>query len=115
MKLIGIVTGVTWLFFHSAGTAQAGQALSICDDGAGWPPYTFADPKNPTRIIGASKDLIFGILERAGYRPQITLLPWKRCLAQVESGQTDMLLNASYSAERISRVSGFVSSLTVHI
>ncbi len=89
-----------WLALGCMGVAHAGQPLSICDDGAGWPPFTFADPKNPRAVIGASKDLIFGILERAGYSPHIELLPWKRCLAQVESGQTAMLLNASYSDER---------------
>lgn len=100
MKVFGVVTRAAGLLAFCAGLAHSGEPVSICDDGAGWPPYTFADPKNPSRIIGASKDLIFGILERAGYSPQITLLPWKRCLAQVESGQTAMLLNASYSAER---------------
>jgi polar amino acid transport system substrate-binding protein len=100
LKATGLLTGVAWMFFSCASAAHAGQPLSICDDGAGWPPYTFVDPKNPSNIIGASKELIFGILERAGYTPQIALLPWKRCLAQVESGQTAMLLNASFSEER---------------
>lgn len=100
MNTIG---GSIWLLCLSLGyveSAHAGPPLAICDDGAGWPPYTFVDPKNPGSIVGASKDLIFGILERAGYSPQIELLPWKRCLAQVESGQTALLLNASFSEER---------------
>ena len=100
MKMIRVVAWVAWLLLGNAGSVRAGQPLSICDDGAGWPPYTFVDPKNPDHIIGASKDLIFGILERAGYAPHIALLPWKRCLAQVESGHTAMLLNASFSPER---------------
>ena len=100
MTMIRVVTWITWLFLGYAGSARAGQPLLICDDAAGWPPYTFVDPKNPDKIVGASKDLIFGILERAGYAPQITLLPWKRCLALVESGQKAMLLNASFSEER---------------
>lgn len=100
MKMIRVVAWIACLFWGCAGSVFAGQAVSICDDGAGWPPYTFVDPKNPDHIVGASKDLIFDILERAGYSPHITLLPWKRCLAQVEIGQTAMLLNASYSQER---------------
>lgn len=100
MKMSGCLHWLVWLSISSAGAVHAAQPLSVCDDGAGWPPYTFADPKDPDKVIGASKDLIFGILERAGYTPRITLLPWKRCLAQVESGQTAMLLNASYSEER---------------
>ncbi|MDP2371706.1 substrate-binding periplasmic protein [Rhodoferax sp.] len=100
MTMIRVVAWITWLSLAHVGSARADQALLICDDAAGWPPYTFVDPKNPDKIVGASKDLIFGILERAGYAPQITLLPWKRCLAQVESGQVTMLLNASFSEER---------------
>ncbi len=100
MTMIRVVTRIAWLLLGCVGWARAGQPLSICDDGAGWPPYTFVDPKHPDHIIGASKDLIFGVLERAGYAPHIALLPWKRCLAQVESGQTAMLLNASFSPER---------------
>jgi polar amino acid transport system substrate-binding protein len=100
MKNIRVVIGVAWLVLGCVGAARAAQPLSLCDDGAGWPPYTFVDPKNPDAIIGASKDLIFGILERAGYAPHLALLPWKRCLAQVESGQTAMLINASFSEER---------------
>ena len=101
MNRFRVVIGVAWMAsLCCVGAVRAAQPLSICDDSAGWPPYTFTDPKNPNAIIGASKDLIFGILERAGYAPQLALLPWKRCLAQVESGQTAMLFNASFSEER---------------
>jgi polar amino acid transport system substrate-binding protein len=100
MKSLTIAACIVGLSCSGTGVVHAAQPLAICDDGAGWPPYTFFDPKNTTQVIGASKELIFGILERAGYTPKITLLPWKRCLAQVESGQTAMLLNASYSDER---------------
>ena len=74
--------------------------VKICDDVAGWPPYTFADPKDPKTIRGASADLITEILRRAGYTATITLLPWKRCLRDVETGAAAMLLNASHSDER---------------
>lgn len=84
----------------TAGMAQVTRALPVCDDGAGWPPYTFADPVDPQRIRGASADLITQVLQRAGYTPRITLLPWKRCLAEVEAGRMAMLINASFSAER---------------
>lgn len=80
--------------------ATAATPLKICDDEAGWPPYTFADPKNPKAIVGASAELLVDILKRAGYEPQITLLPWKRCLAEVERGTMSMLMNAAYSEER---------------
>ena len=91
------------LMLGTLGLAHAGPPLAplpICDDVAGWPPYTFADPKNPQTVTGASTDLMTGLLRRAGYAPQITLLPWKRCLGAVEAGRAAMLLNASFSEER---------------
>src|SRR4051812_38647462 len=60
------------------GVAHAGTPIKVCDDDAGWPPYTYVDPKNPPVVIGASADLMREILTRAGYEPQIKLLPWKR-------------------------------------
>lgn len=96
----GLKTAVCLLGLLGATAVQAGQPLAICDDESGWPPYTFVDPKNPASVVGASADLIIEILKRTGYEPQITLLPWKRCLMEVETGKSAMLLNASYSDER---------------
>lgn len=96
----------TCLFALMLGTLGLAHAapplvpLPICDDVAGWPPYTFVDPKNPQTVTGASADVMVGLLRRAGYAPQITLLPWKRCLSDVEAGRTAMLLNASFNEER---------------
>ncbi len=102
MNKICVASCVASLLSLGSGLAHAGKPLSICDDGAGWPPYTYQDPVKPEQVVGASKELVFSILQRAGFSPHITLLPWKRCLAQVQSGQTDMLLNAAYSEERAS-------------
>jgi len=81
--------------------ADTGQpVVKICDDQAGWPPYTFADPQNPTVVRGASAELVVEILKRAGFDAVVTLLPWKRCQSEVETGKFALALNASYSAER---------------
>lgn len=81
-------------------SARASPIVKICDDEAGWPPYTFADRQDPRVIRGASAELISEILKRAGYQAEIRLLPWKRCLAEVASGKSAIALNASYSDER---------------
>lgn len=80
--------------------AHAGPLVKICDDESGWPPYSFVDPKNPQGVTGVSVEVITEILKRAGYETQFTLLPWKRCLLEVETGTTNMLLHASYNEER---------------
>ena len=50
--------------------------------------------------MGASAEIVTEILKRAGYTAKITLLPWKRCLFEVEEGRMAMLLDASYNEER---------------
>lgn len=100
MKQMTVTAVLALLAWTGVDLARAAEPLPMCDDGAGWPPYTFVDPRKPDQIIGASMDLLLGILVRAGYDPQLTLLPWKRCLAEVEAGKMAMLLNATHSEER---------------
>lgn len=76
------------------------KEIKICDDDGGWPPYTYADPKNKENVIGAATDIVKEILKRAGNVGKVTLMPWKRCLGEVESGASSMLINASYNDER---------------
>jgi polar amino acid transport system substrate-binding protein len=96
-----IVAFGLWAFASANALATPlAPEVKICDDAAGWPPYTFADHKDPRVVRGASADLIVEILRRAGYSASITLLPWKRCLRDVETGAMAMLLNASYSEDR---------------
>lgn len=91
---------LTALAVCSAGLAHAAQTLKICDDESGWPPYTFADPKNPKAVTGAAVELVVEILKRADYQPQITLLPWNRCLLEIEEGSMAMTLSATHTQER---------------
>lgn len=91
MILVATLAG-SWVY--------AAQPVKICDDEGGWPPYTFADPKNSNAIVGASADLITEILKRAGYEAQISMLPWVRCLSEVEAGTLAIVLDAAYSEER---------------
>lgn len=83
-----------------AWNAWAKEPIRVCADVAGWPPFTYADPMRPERVIGASAELIGEVLQRAGYTPNIVLLPWSRCLAEVESGQVALALDVSASNER---------------
>ena len=80
--------------------AHGAPAVRICDDIGGWPPYSFTDPKNPQRVTGAAVEVVSEILRRAGYEPTIALLPWKRCLSEVEDGTSAALLHATHNEER---------------
>ncbi len=82
---------------------QAGQTVQVCDDAAGWPPFAYADAAEPTVVKGATVELVGEILARAGYTMQTTLLPWKRCLLDVEEGRLALVVNASLNEERVQK------------
>lgn len=80
------------------------KTIYICDDLAEWPPYIYferIDNKKTDRIVGFSVDVIQAILSSQNINFEIRLLPWKRCLYEVERGENfQILLDASYSDER---------------
>ena len=91
----------------SVATASA-QSVKICDDEAGWPPYVYNPIENgkadKSKIEGAAIDFVNRIFEEVGLEHSTELLPWKRCLAEVENfgdrGNFEMFQNGSYNAER---------------
>lgn len=88
--------------------AQAnGPRVLACDDRNEWPPYTYRVPtaagqaeKLGERLDGFSVALLRRVAERAGWQLRIELLPWKRCVEAVRSGEMQLALNAIVTAER---------------
>jgi polar amino acid transport system substrate-binding protein len=103
------------------GGAVAGQPLTlkrvmVCDDANDWPPFTY-QVKSPSKqtgsavgpnaasgsqeVQGFSVEVLRRLLAPHGIALQIELLPWVRCLREVESGVSfQMALNVSANAER---------------
>ena len=82
--------------------AFAEMPVRICEDAGGWPPFVYADAEG--QATGLSVDIARILFQRLGKSHTITLLPWKRCLSEVEKGQNyDLILNASYNEERAQR------------
>ena len=76
---------------------RANDILRICGDAAGWPPYTF---EQDNEVRGYDADVLALILPAAGFDYEIRMLPWKRCLLEVEKGRYQIALSASASKER---------------
>ncbi|MBB5205568.1 polar amino acid transport system substrate-binding protein [Inhella inkyongensis] len=78
--------------------------IKVCDDVAEWPPFTYRQrgPNGEVQAVvqGFSVDVLRQILSARGRSFQIELLPWLRCLREVESGTVHLALNASANAER---------------
>ena len=76
------------------------DVVRICNDAAEWPPFGYIDPENKEHIIGASTDILREIFNRQNLKIDIKLLPWKRCQSSVESGEYQILYDASRNLER---------------
>ena len=84
--------------------ALTNLSISICDDANEWPPYIYAeriDGKKSNKIVGFSIDVIEDIFSRNRLRYTIAMVPWSRCLLEVEHGNKyQMILDITTSPER---------------
>ncbi|RTL31411.1 MAG: transporter substrate-binding domain-containing protein [Burkholderiales bacterium] len=74
------------------------QTVDACADRAEMPPFTFTERANGQltgRVVGASVDILASILKASGQRLEVHLLPWARCLAEVDAGRVQLALNVS--------------------
>jgi polar amino acid transport system substrate-binding protein len=62
-----------------------------------WPPYVFEEQGTMT---GFDYEVMQAVMKRMGYSVEFRLMPWKRCLQMIESGQADALLDVSITEER---------------
>lgn len=96
--LVGLIASpLVW------GAELAGQAIRVCDDANEWPPYAYFERvqgQPSAHVTGFTVELLRRIAARQGWRLQIDMLPWKRCLEAVRSGEALLLLNAIRTPER---------------
>ena len=110
IQVFGLVCIVTSIFIGPVfavpveGENFKNMSLSICDDENEWPPYIFFERvggKKGDRVVGFSIDVLEDIFSRHQIRYTITMLPWARCLLEVNTGgKFQMVLDLSTSPER---------------
>ncbi len=89
--------GILLLFFLPI-SLIAQQKIVLCEDP--WPPYTIGQSGYaPTG--GIAVEYVTELFSRMeGVQLEMILIPWKRCLAEVEEGNIDGVILALYSEER---------------
>lgn len=63
-----------------------------------WPPYQYVDKDR--ELIGLDVELLLAVAEEANCTIHFFELPWKRHLRQIEHGDIDLAMGASYDAAR---------------
>lgn len=83
-----------------ASAAESPDVLRVCLNEVAHPPWRSADATG--RVVRSGLDFIFLDLlaQRANLRMQISLYPWRRCLADLKSGEQDAILSISHLPER---------------
>ena len=79
------------------------QVIKACGQIAEWPPYTFYRRDFGVRteeLMGYSVEMLKKILDRKHLLLNLDLIPWKRCMAAVESGLYDMMVDVSSNEQR---------------
>ncbi|UVJ43752.1 transporter substrate-binding domain-containing protein [Pseudomonas sp. LS1212] len=66
-----------------------------------WAPYVYLENGKPMGLDYEATALVF---QRLGIEVEWQFLPWKRCLAMVEQGQADGILDIFQTAERDSQL-----------
>ena len=70
----------------------------VCWEDGLKPPYLMLDPSS--RPTGIAVDMVDEIFRHKSVKVKHVVRPWKRCLAEVESGEVDLVPNSSYREER---------------
>ncbi|WP_421901854.1 substrate-binding periplasmic protein [Maridesulfovibrio sp.] len=61
------------------------------------PPQTYLENGKPTGFL---VEIVAEAVKRAGYIPDIRIVPWKRAMAMAEKGTADAVFNAGFNEER---------------
>lgn len=107
MKYIPIlmILGIMVSTFPLYGQSLRGTTISICDDHAEWPPYSYYERglsgEKTQKIVGYSVDVVNEIFRKEGIQHTVQMMPWLRCLKNMDRNDNfQMTFSASYNKER---------------
>src|SRR5499426_4082620 len=85
--------------------AAVAQDLVWAADAEGGAPYTFPDPRDPSRIIGFEVDLASALAARMGQRSRFVQNQWDGLVPGLERGEYDVVINGlEITAERAEKI-----------
>jgi polar amino acid transport system substrate-binding protein len=94
------------------------QELAWAADAEGGAPYTFPDPRDPSRIIGFEVDLAEALASRMGRKARFVQNQWDGLVPGLDRGEYDVVMNGlEITAERAEVINFsnpyFYSTLTI--
>src|SRR3989449_4296086 len=106
------------LLLLTAPAVASAQELVWAADAEGGAPYSFRDPRNPSRIIGFEVDLANALAQRMGRKARFVQNQWDGLVPGLERAQYDAVINGlEITPERAERIHFsnpyFYSTLTI--
>src|SRR5438093_5739063 len=106
------------LLLLTAAPWASAQELVWAADAEGGAPYSFRDPRNPSRIIGFEVDLADSLAARLGRKARFVQNQWDGLVPGLERGEYDVVINGlEITPERAEKIHFsnpyFYSTLTI--
>src|SRR5262245_43830231 len=117
MKAIACLLALLTVASLAPSEARA-QEFVWAADSEGGAPYTFPDPKNPSRLIGFEMDLADALAARMGRKARFVQNQWDGLVPGLERGEYAAIINGvEITPERTERINFsepyFYSTLTI--
>ena len=95
---------ILWSAILTIMFSSIADAESIRVGGTGyWSPYCYTSPEEPSKLQGFTVDFLKEVFNQPGDDLNLTALPWKRCLAMLESHELDLVLDGSKDSLRLQK------------
>ena len=95
-KSVPLVVFIVMILCHPLCSQEIRQVVFVSDP---WPPYTIGEQQEPAQG-GISIDLCKAIFSRLDLKFTSQLLPWKRALIHLQSGEADLTFPLVITKER---------------
>jgi len=76
------------------------EALRICAEDTGWPPFSIPPNESNQRFSGYNADLLSEIFSKRDIPYEVVIRPWKRCLNDAINGDIHIVLDAASNNDR---------------
>ncbi|WP_186645566.1 substrate-binding periplasmic protein [Fluviispira vulneris] len=79
------------------------KKVTICWEDGLKPPYLMykdGESKGTDSLTGVAVEIVQNIFKKNNIKAENVLLPWKRCLVEIQNGNIDVVPNASINSER---------------
>lgn len=93
---------IFWATFFLIMFASVVRAEKIRVGGSGyWSPYCYTMADEPYVLKGFTVDFLMEVFDSSGDELELMVYPWKRCLAMLENGELDLVLDGSKDSPRL--------------